>query len=179
MDRSVSSQEPVLYVHLGYLLMRGFSDRNFQTAVNSKAITLCLNWYSTTNSALRHFHFKKWQLPHCARKAFGFLNVWALHPGHYLLFAPVKIPHTKHSWKLKLLGHVWKPGQVEWCHFTTNRCIHAANKGSLNLCVHWGHQPFWTVTFRQSQDRQNELIISNFLKILQKMQLFLPNPFCL
>lgn len=73
------------------------------------------------------------------------LSLWTLCPGHFLLFDPVKISLTKHSWKLKLLGHVWKPGQVEWCHFTKNRYIHAADKGSLNFTAHWGHQPLWTV----------------------------------
>lgn len=77
------------------------------------------------------------------------LSRWALHPGHCLLSDPVKISLTERSWKLKLLGHVWKPGQVEWCHFTTNRHIHAADKGSLNFTVCWGHQPFWTVTFNR------------------------------
>lgn len=69
--------------------------------------------------------------------------------GHYLLFDPMKISLTKRSWKLKLLGHVWKPDQVKWCHFTTNRHIHAADKGSLNFTVRSGHQPFWTVTFNR------------------------------
>jgi len=55
---ALSSQKPVLYVHLGCLLMTGFSDRNFQTAVNPKAITTCLNPYSITNSAFKYFHFK-------------------------------------------------------------------------------------------------------------------------
>lgn len=57
MDRS--SQKPVLYVHLGCLPMAGFSNRNFYTAVSPKAITLCLSWYNTANSALRYFYFKK------------------------------------------------------------------------------------------------------------------------
>lgn len=37
----------------------------------------------------------------------------------------------------------------EWCHFTPNRHIHAADKGSLIFTVCWGHQPFRTVTFNR------------------------------
>lgn len=77
------------------------------------------------------------------------MSLWALLPGHYLLFDPVKISLTKHSWKLKLLGHVWKTGHDKWCHFATNRHIHVADKRSLNFTVLWGHQPFWTVTFNR------------------------------
>lgn len=108
------------------------------------------------------------------------LDSWSTAFWHYLLLASVIMSFTKHSWKLKLLGGVWKPGQVEWYLFTTDRhlCTNT-HSCSLNLNGHWGHQCFQIVTFIQGQERQSELIISSVQKVLQKIHFFLPNPFYL